>query len=45
MNERHEMKIRDLPAPVTAAKADWLPDTQFLGQSPRAGGGDLGKAP
>ncbi|MEZ5921467.1 MAG: HNH endonuclease [Parvularculaceae bacterium] len=28
------MKIRDLPSPVTAAKADWLPSTTWLGFTP-----------
>jgi len=34
------MKIRDLPAPVTASKADWLPGTTWLGFTPVDG--DLG---
>jgi 5-methylcytosine-specific restriction protein A len=33
------MKIRDLPAPVTAAKADWLPGTHWLGFTPTDGSG------
>jgi 5-methylcytosine-specific restriction protein A len=28
------LKIADLPAPVTAAKADWLPGTRWLGFTP-----------
>jgi 5-methylcytosine-specific restriction protein A len=28
------MQIHDLPAPVTAAKADWLPGTHWLGFTP-----------
>jgi 5-methylcytosine-specific restriction protein A len=28
------MQIKDLPAPVTAAKADWLPGTHWLGFTP-----------
>jgi 5-methylcytosine-specific restriction protein A len=28
------MRIRDLPAPVTAAKADWLPGTHWIGFTP-----------
>lgn len=28
------MKIRDLPAPVTASKADWLAGTTWLGFTP-----------
>lgn len=31
------MKIKDLPAPVTAAKADWLPGTHWLGFTPTDG--------
>jgi 5-methylcytosine-specific restriction protein A len=31
------LKIRDLPAPVTAAKADWLPGTHWIGFTPRDG--------
>ncbi|WP_367715119.1 HNH endonuclease [Nitratireductor sp. GISD-1A_MAKvit] len=34
------MKIKDLPAPVTASKADWLPGTTWLGFTPTDG--DLG---
>ena len=34
------MKISDLPAPVTASKADWLPGTTWLGFTPTDG--DLG---
>jgi 5-methylcytosine-specific restriction enzyme A len=33
------MQIRDLPAPVTAAKADWLPGTYWLGFTPNNGSG------
>jgi 5-methylcytosine-specific restriction protein A len=33
------MQIRDLPAPVTAAKADWLPGTNWLGFTPTDGSG------
>ena len=32
------MKICDLPAPVTAAKADWLPSTSWLGFTPTGKG-------
>ena len=28
------MRIRDLPAPVTASKADWLPGTTWIGFTP-----------
>jgi 5-methylcytosine-specific restriction enzyme A len=28
------MRIKDLPAPVTAAKADWLPGTHWIGFTP-----------
>lgn len=31
------MKIKDLPAPVTASKADWLPGTTWLGFTPTDG--------
>lgn len=31
------MRIKDLPAPVTAAKADWLPGTNWIGFTPRDG--------
>jgi 5-methylcytosine-specific restriction protein A len=31
------MRIQDLPAPVTAAKADWLAGTRWLGFTPRSG--------
>lgn len=31
------MKIRDLPAPVTASKADWLAGTTWLGFTPTSG--------
>jgi 5-methylcytosine-specific restriction protein A len=31
------LKIKDLPAPVTAAKADWLPGTHWLGFTPTDG--------
>jgi len=31
------MRIRDLPRPVTAAKADWLPGTHWIGFTPRDG--------
>lgn len=31
------MRIKDLPAPVTAAKADWLPGTHWIGFTPRDG--------
>lgn len=31
------MKIKDLPAPVTASKADWLPGTTWLGFTPTVG--------
>ncbi|RXT40266.1 hypothetical protein [Bradyrhizobium betae] len=31
------MRIKDLPAPVTAAKADWLPGTHWIGFTPRNG--------
>ncbi len=31
------MKIRDLPAPITASKADWLPGTTWLGFTPTNG--------
>ena len=34
------MKIKDLPAPVTASKGDWLPGTTWLGFTPADG--DLG---
>lgn len=33
------MKIKDLPRPVTASKADWLPGTTWIGFTPS--GGDL----
>jgi 5-methylcytosine-specific restriction protein A len=33
------MQIEDLPAPVTAAKADWLPGTNWLGFTPVDGSG------
>jgi 5-methylcytosine-specific restriction enzyme A len=33
------MQIHDLPAPVTAAKADWLPGTHWLGFTPTDGSG------
>jgi 5-methylcytosine-specific restriction protein A len=33
------MQIRDLPAPVTAAKADWLPGDHWLGFTPVDGSG------
>jgi 5-methylcytosine-specific restriction protein A len=33
------LQIRDLPAPVTAAKADWLPGTHWLGFTPMDGSG------
>ena len=29
------MRIRDLPAPVTASKADWLPGVTWIGFTPR----------
>lgn len=32
------MRIRDLPAPVTASKADWLPGTTWLGFTPQGHG-------
>jgi 5-methylcytosine-specific restriction protein A len=32
------MRIRDLPAPVTATKADWLPGTTWLGFTPQGQG-------
>lgn len=32
------MKIRDLPSPVTAAKADWLPSTSWMGFTPTGKG-------
>lgn len=32
------MKIKDLPAPVTATKADWLPGTTWLGFTPQGRG-------
>src|SRR5215471_6290081 len=32
------MRIRDLPAPVTASKADWLPGTTWLGFTPQGQG-------
>ncbi|WP_315718603.1 MULTISPECIES: hypothetical protein [unclassified Bradyrhizobium] len=31
------MRIKDLPAPVTAAKADWLPGTHWIGFTPTDG--------
>ena len=31
------MKIKDLPAPVTASKGDWLPGTSWLGFTPTDG--------
>ena|ERR1700676_4535555 len=31
------MRIKDLPAPVTAAKADWLPGTHWIGFTPSNG--------
>jgi len=31
------MQIRDLPAPVTASKADWLAGTTWLGFTPTEG--------
>ena len=33
------MQIRDLPAPVMAAKADWLPGSHWLGFTPTDGSG------
>jgi 5-methylcytosine-specific restriction enzyme A len=33
---RGSMKIEDLPNPVTAAKADWLAGTRWLGFTPRS---------
>jgi 5-methylcytosine-specific restriction protein A len=32
------MKIRDLPGPITASKADWLPGTTWIGFTPTDGG-------
>jgi 5-methylcytosine-specific restriction protein A len=32
------MKVRDLPGPVTASKADWLPGTTWIGFTPTDGG-------
>jgi 5-methylcytosine-specific restriction enzyme A len=32
------MRIRDLPAPVTASKADWLPGTTWIGFTPQGQG-------
>src|SRR4051794_20870586 len=32
------MRIRDLPSPVTASKADWLPGTTWLGFTPQGRG-------
>jgi 5-methylcytosine-specific restriction enzyme A len=34
------MRIKDLPAPITASKADWLPGTAWLGFTPT--NGDIG---
>jgi 5-methylcytosine-specific restriction enzyme A len=34
------MQIKDLPAPVTAAKADWLPGTHWLGFTPTDASGN-----
>ncbi|WP_340692199.1 HNH endonuclease [Hyphomonas sp.] len=34
------MKIKDLPAPITAAKADWLPGTTWVGFTPTGTGPD-----
>lgn len=34
------MKIRDLPLPVTATKADWLPGTTWIGFTPTGTSGD-----
>src|SRR3569623_1804838 len=34
------MKIADLPDPVTAAKADWLPGTTWPGFTPQGTGPD-----
>lgn len=34
------MKIRDLPRPVTASKADWLPAYQWMGFTPTGTGSD-----
>ncbi|WP_038935967.1 HNH endonuclease [Bradyrhizobium japonicum] len=31
------MRIKDLPSPVTAAKADWLPGTKWIGFTPTDG--------
>jgi 5-methylcytosine-specific restriction enzyme A len=31
------MQIKDLPLPITAAKADWLPGTHWVGFTPRDG--------
>ena len=31
-------KVRDLPAPVTCSKADWLPGTTYLGFTPQGKG-------
>ena len=34
LSEGNELRVRDLPAPVTASKADWLPGTSWLGFTP-----------
>ena len=34
------MRIRNLPAPVTASKADWLPGTTWIGFTPQGQGPD-----
>jgi len=34
------MRIKDLSAPITAAKADWLPGTHWLGFTPKGASGN-----